>query len=61
VYQIVLESAVDTVIADGPEAREIQARAHLVSVLSCEIAIVARGVNPLAASTIGLLHNIGTA
>jgi HD-like signal output (HDOD) protein len=59
VYQIVLESAVDTVIADGPEAREIQARAHLVSVLSYEIAIVAQGVNPLAASTIGLLHNIG--
>ena len=49
VYQIVLESAVDTVLADGPEAHEIQARAHLVSVLSYEIASVARGANPLAA------------
>ena len=59
VYQLILESAVESVIPDVPESREIQARATLVAVLAYEIALVSGQVNPLVASTIGLLHNIG--
>jgi HD-like signal output (HDOD) protein len=59
VYQLLMESAVESVIPDTPETREIQARATMISVLAYEIALVAKQENPLLASTIGLLHNIG--
>ncbi len=59
VYQLILESAVESVIPDRPESRAIQERASLISVLAYEIALVSGQVNPLLASTIGLLHNIG--
>jgi HD-like signal output (HDOD) protein len=59
VYQLILESAVESVIPDVPESREIQARATLIAVLAYEITLVSGRVNPLVASTIGLLHNIG--
>jgi len=59
VYQLILESAVESVISDLPGADEIQARAYLTSLLAYEIAGASGKVNPLAASTVGLLHNIG--
>jgi HD-like signal output (HDOD) protein len=59
VSQLVLESAVTRIMPDGPAARDIQTRAHLVSVLAYEIALRAPAVTPAVASTIGLLHNIG--
>jgi HD-like signal output (HDOD) protein len=59
VYQLILESAVESVIPDGPASRASQERATLVSVLAYEIALVSGQVNPLLAATIGLLHNIG--
>jgi HD-like signal output (HDOD) protein len=59
VYQLMLESAVESVIPEVPEGREVQARATLTSVLAYEIALASRRENPLLASTIGLLHNIG--
>lgn len=59
VYQLLLESAVESVVGDGPETREIQARATMVSVLAYEIAMASGQENPLLASTVGLLHNIG--
>jgi len=59
VYQLILEAAVESVIPDTPESRDIQARATLTSVLAYEIALASGQVNPLLASTIGLLHNIG--
>ncbi len=59
VYQLVLDSAVATIVPDEPDAREIRARALVVSMLAYEIALVSKACNPLVASTIGLLHNIG--
>jgi len=59
VYQLVLESGVESVVPDTPESREIQGHSHLVSVLSREVALLAGGVPPLVASTIGLLHDVG--
>jgi HD-like signal output (HDOD) protein len=59
VYQLILESAIETVIPDVPETREIQTRATLISVLAYEIALASGQGNPLVASTVGLLHNIG--
>ena len=59
VYQLIMESAVESVIPDMPESREIQARATLTSVLAYEVALASGRVPPLLASTIGLLHNIG--
>jgi HD-like signal output (HDOD) protein len=59
VYQLILESAIESVIPDTPESRDIQARATLVAVLAYEIAIASGQGHPLLASTIGLLHNIG--
>jgi HD-like signal output (HDOD) protein len=59
VYQLILESAVESVIGDAPESRDIQARATLTSVLAYEVALASGRVPPLLASTIGLLHNIG--
>ncbi len=59
VYQLILESAVDSVIPDVPESREIQARASLISVLAYEIGLASGHGNPLVVSTIGLLHNVG--
>jgi HD-like signal output (HDOD) protein len=59
VYQLILESAVESVIPDMPESRDIQARATLASVLAYEVALASGRVPPLLASTIGLLHNIG--
>ena len=59
VYQLILESAVESVISDLPGADEIQGRAYLISLLAYEIARASGKVNPLAASTVGLLHNIG--
>jgi HD-like signal output (HDOD) protein len=59
VYQIMLESAIETVIPEMPEAREAQVRATLISVLAYEIALASRRDNPLVASTVGLLHNVG--
>jgi len=60
VSQLILESAVDDVIPATPESRAIQVRATVTSILAYEIALASRGnVTPLAASTIGLLHNIG--
>jgi HD-like signal output (HDOD) protein len=59
VYQLILETAVDGVIPDDPESHDIQVRATLTSVLAYEIALASGRVNPLLASTIGLLHNIG--
>jgi HD-like signal output (HDOD) protein len=59
VYQLVLQSAVESVGGDRPERREIDTRAHLVSLLAHEIARASGKVNPLFASTVGLLHNIG--
>jgi len=58
VYQLVLESGVESVVPDTPESREIQSHSHLVSVLSREVALLG-GVPPLVASTIGLLHDVG--
>ena len=43
----------------GGFSRDIQARATLTAVLAYEIALASGQVNPLLASTIGLLHNIG--
>ncbi len=59
VYQLILESAVATVIPDVPESREAQGRATMISVLAYEVALASGAVPPLLASTIGLLHNIG--
>jgi HD-like signal output (HDOD) protein len=59
VYQLMLESAVESVIPEVPEGRDTQARAALVSVLAYEIAVASRRDNPLLASTVGLLHNVG--
>ena len=59
VYQLMLESAVESVIPEAAEGRETQARATLTSVLAYEIALASRRENPLLASTIGLLHNVG--
>jgi HD-like signal output (HDOD) protein len=59
VYQLILESAIESVIPERPESRAIQERASVVSVLAYEIALLSRQANPLVASTIGLLHNIG--
>lgn len=59
VSQLVLESAVDDVIPPTPDARAIQARATATSILAYEIALASGKIAPLAASTIGLLHNIG--
>jgi HD-like signal output (HDOD) protein len=59
VSQLVLESAVTSVMPDLPAARDVQTRAHLTSVLAYDIALVSQAVTPLVASTIGLLHNIG--
>ena len=59
VYQLILESAVECVIPDGPESRAIQERASLISVLAHEIALVSGQTNPLVSSTIGLLHTVG--
>ena len=59
VYQLMLESAVESVIPEVPEGRDVQARATVISVLAYEIALAARRENPLLASTIGLLHNVG--
>ena len=59
VYQLLLESAVESVVGDLPENREIQTRATMLSVLGYEIALASGQENPLLASTIGLLHNIG--
>ncbi len=59
VYQLILESAVESVISDLPGADEIQGKAYLTSLLAYEIAVASGKVNPLIASTIGLLHNIG--
>ena len=42
-----------------PEGRDVQARATLTSVLAYEIALASRRDNPLLASTLGLLHNVG--
>jgi len=59
VYQLILESAVESVIPDVPESRDVQARATLIAVLAYEVALASGQVPPLLASTIGLLHNIG--
>jgi HD-like signal output (HDOD) protein len=59
VYQLLLESAVESVVGDHPETRDIQTRATMISVLAYEIALASGQENPLLASTIGLLHNIG--
>ena len=52
VYQLILESAVESVIPDMQESREIQARATMTSVLAYEVALVSGRVPPLLASTI---------
>ncbi len=59
VYQLVLESAVETAFPELAEARDIQVHAHVVSRLAYEVALASGQVNPLLASTVGLLHNIG--
>jgi len=59
VYQLVLDSAVAAIVPDEPDAREVRARALVISALAYEIALVSKAGNPLVASTIGLLHNIG--
>jgi HD-like signal output (HDOD) protein len=59
VYQLLMESAIESVVGDLPETRDIQARATMLSVLGYEIALATGQENPLLASTIGLLHNIG--
>ena len=59
VYQLLLESAVESVVGDLPETRDVQTRATMLSVLGYEIALATGQENPLLASTIGLLHNIG--
>jgi HD-like signal output (HDOD) protein len=59
VYQIILESGIESVMPDTDEAREIQTCAHLVSVLSREIAALSTDVPAVVAATIGLLHNVG--
>jgi putative nucleotidyltransferase with HDIG domain len=59
IYQLILESGVESIVPDSPEARQIQNHAHLVSVLTGEVATLVGGVQVPVASTIGLLHDIG--
>jgi len=64
VYQLILESAVESVIPDVPESRDVQARATLIAVLAYEVALASGQVPPLLASTIAALrahtHNVQT-
>jgi HD-like signal output (HDOD) protein len=59
IYQLILESGVESIVPDSPEARQIQNHAHLVSVLAGETATLVGGMQVPVASTIGLLHDIG--
>lgn len=59
VYQLILESGVESVVPETAEAREIQVDAHLVSTLAREIALLSTDVPPLLGTTLGLLHNVG--
>ena len=59
VYRLVIDVAVDSIMPDTEEFRQIQQRSYLVSLLAQEIARRSSGIDPQFAATVGLLHDIG--
>ncbi len=59
VYQLVLESGLESVMPDTEESRQTRAHSYLISVISHEVARLTTTVRPQLATTVGLLHSVG--
>jgi hypothetical protein len=60
VYQLIVQQGINSILPDEPEFHEIQITSSVVAILSQEIAVLSKRPSPMIATTIGLLHNLGT-